>query len=67
MVEVSQVGKGKVGGYNDALERFVAGLVARSTKSCAAMLAYPGIHIKVSWVDWDWRERRMMWMRWEIG
>ena len=38
---------------SDVLERFMADSAARSTKSCAAMLACPCIHIKVTWIDWD--------------
>ena len=43
MVEVLEVGKGIVGWVSDILESFAADLVARSAKSCAAMLACPGI------------------------
>ena len=45
---------------DDVLERFVADSAAQSTKLSAAVLACPGNHIKVTWVDWDWREWRII-------
>ena len=45
---------------SDVSEKFVADLTARSTKSCAAMLACLGIRIKVTFVyrelEREWRK-----------